>query len=92
MIPIEAVLARLSGLDAPMLESWIAREWVRPARQAGHLVFDEIDVARCRLILELRDELEVNDAAIPVVLQLLDQLHLTRRQLRRVAEALVEIR
>jgi len=89
---IESVLMRVSGLDSARLERWIAEGWVRPDRQGGILVFQEIDVARCRLILELREEMEVNDAAMPVVLGLLDRLHRTRRQLRRVAEALEEAR
>ena len=90
MISFEAVLLRVSGLDAAALESWIARGWVRPERRAGRPVFEEIDIARCRLILELHEELEVNEAAMPVVLNLLDQLHRTRRQLRGVVAALEE--
>lgn len=92
MIPFDAVLLRVSGLDAAALEAWIAHGWIRPERQAGRPVFQEIDIARCRLILELREELEVNEAAMPVVLNLLDQLHCTRRQLRRVVEALESAR
>ncbi|HEY8613001.1 MAG TPA: chaperone modulator CbpM [Roseomonas sp.] len=92
MISFEAVLLRVSGLDAARLEAWIAEGWVRPERQAGRPVFQEIDVARCRLILELHEELEVNEAAMPVVLGLLDRLHQTRRQLRRLAEALEQAR
>ena len=92
MIPFESVLTRVSGLDAPRLEAWIAEGWVRPARQEGRLLFEEIDIARCRLILELHEELEVNEAAMPVVLHLLDQLHQTRRQLRRLAQAIEETR
>ncbi|MFC7735324.1 chaperone modulator CbpM [Roseomonas sp. GCM10028921] len=88
MISFEAVLARVSGLDAARLEAWVGEGWVRPDRQAGRLLFQEIDVARCRLILELEEELEVGESAMPVVLGLLDQLHQTRRQLRRLAEAL----
>jgi chaperone modulatory protein CbpM len=92
MITFEAVLLRVSGLDAQHLEAWIARGWVRPDRRAPEgLVFEEIDVARCRLILEL-GQLEVSEAAMPVVLGLLDQLHQTRRQLRRLAEALESTR
>lgn len=92
MIGFDTVLLRVSGLDAARLEAWIAEGWVRPERRAGAYLFQEIDVARCRLILELHEELEVNEAAMPVVLGLLDQLHQTRRQLRRVVEALEQAR
>ncbi|MBP0444658.1 hypothetical protein J8J14_07670 [Roseomonas sp. SSH11] len=92
MITFEAVLLRVSGLDPARLEAWIAEGWVRPERHEGGYVFQEIDVARCRLILELHEDLEVNEAAMPVVLNLLDRLHQARRQLRRVAEALEQTR
>lgn len=87
MITLSTVVARV-GVDAGTLEVWVAQGWVRPRREAGAPVFEEIDVARARLIRELRDELEVNEAAIPVVLSLLDQLHATRAQVRRIAAAL----
>ncbi|TPG56935.1 hypothetical protein EAH89_12780 [Roseomonas nepalensis] len=92
MIGIEGVLVRVRGLGEAELRAWIEEGWVRPQRQGEELVFEEIDLARCRLILELREELEVNEAAMPVVLQLLDRLHATRRQLRRLAEALERAR
>ncbi|MBV8912872.1 MAG: hypothetical protein JOZ05_07530, partial [Acetobacteraceae bacterium] len=38
-------------------------------------------------ILDLQ-EMEVGEGAMPVVLSLLDQLHETRRQMRRLVEAL----
>ena len=88
MTGLETVLAQLQGLREAELQAWIAEGWVRPEQSGGRLLFQEIDIARCRLILELREELEVNEAAMPVVLRLLDQLHATRRQLRRLAEAL----
>jgi chaperone modulatory protein CbpM len=83
-----AVLARVRGLDVETLEVWIAQDWVRPRRQGGSPVFEEIDVARLRLILELRDEMAVGEPAIPVVLSLLDQLHATRGQLQQVINTL----
>ena len=88
MITLSAVVARVGGVDAGTLEIWVAQGWVRPLRQAGAPVFEEIDVARIQLIKDLRDELEVNEAAIPVVLSLLDQLHATRSQLRRTLSEL----
>lgn len=83
MISIAAVVQRVGGVDERTLELWVAQDWVRPRRQAGILVFEEIDVARVRLIVELRDELEVGEPALPVVLSLLDQLHAAQAELRR---------
>lgn len=88
MITVEVVLSRLPALDEATLRRWIAQDWVRPLRRGGEPVFAEIDVARLHLILDLRDSLEVEEATMPVVLSLLDQLHETRRQMRRLCEAL----
>lgn len=88
MITLAAVLERMPGLNADTLHVWIREDWVRPLRRGGEPVFEEVDVARVRLILELRDELDMGEAAIPVVLSLLDELHATRRDVRRLADVL----
>ena len=59
----------------------IVRDWIRPADPERHS-FDEEDIARIRLITVLSDELEVGDDAIPIILNLLDQLHALRKILR----------
>ena len=51
----------------------------RESGEAGP--FFEIDVARAQLIRDL-GELGVNDEGIPIVLDLIDQLHGLRRTLR----------
>ena len=88
MITLATVLSRVQGIDAATLEIWIEQDWLRPTRLQGAPVFEEIDIARLNLILELRDQLAVDEAAIPVVLSLLDQLHTTRARLQRLCEAL----
>jgi len=88
MIGIEVVVRRVSGLKRPDLERWIDNAWVRPDGLAGHYEFREIDVARVQLIKELRDEMEVNERALPVVLSLLDQLYDMRRRMRAFGDAL----
>lgn len=87
MIPLDEVLRLVAGLRAAELEAWIAEGWVRPERQAGAPVFAAVDVARVRLIVELREELEVGEGAMPVVLSLLDQLYAERARLRRLRDA-----
>ncbi len=88
MISFTAVLTRLPGLDAERLQLWITQEWVRPQLRNGEAVFQEIDIARLHLILDLQETMEVGEGAMPIVLSLLDQLHETRRQMRRLCEAL----
>ena len=61
---------------------------MRPDGEPGRYLFHEIDVARVKLILELREQMQVNEEALPVVLSLLDQLYEARRRMRRVCDAL----
>jgi chaperone modulatory protein CbpM len=91
MISIEILVTQLSGLQRPDLERWISNEWVRPDGHAGSYAFREIDVARVRLIQELRDEMRINEEALPVVLSLLDQLYDQRRRMRELGDALCRI-
>lgn len=88
MISFDLLLAEIGGLDRRDLQRWVTNKWVRPDEQAGHYVFREIDVARVHLIYELREELDVDEAALPVVLHLLDQLYELRRQMRALGDAI----
>lgn len=84
-------MAEAAGMPGKgVLEAWIAQGWLRPARVETTYVFAEIDVARARLIHDLAHELELGEAALPVVLSLLDQLYAARRQLRLVAGLVAE--
>src|SRR6267378_5236662 len=74
-------------LDAQVLETWIAAGWLAPRRRGETRDFSDIDVARVSLILDLR-KLGVNDEGIPVVLDLIDQVHGLRRMLRELLAAI----
>ncbi len=84
MITIEMLTRTVRGLDPEDLRRWIDNAWVRPDGGPGQYRFHEIDVARLRLIVELRDDLGGDEAALPVVLSSLDQLYETRRQMMRL--------
>jgi len=88
MITIEMVTRTVSGVQPEDLRRWIDNAWVRPDGGPGDYRFHDIDVARLRLIVELRDDLGVDEGALPVVLSLLDQLYETRRQMHRLATAI----
>jgi chaperone modulatory protein CbpM len=88
MIEFEALVREIEGLDAAELRQWIAEHWVRAEESERGFIFHEVDVARVRLIRELRHELAIDDEAIPVILQLLDQVYTLRRRLRRLCEAI----
>ena len=88
MISIGAVVRMIGGVKTAELRYWIEEGWIRPERDRGEYIFREIDVARARLIQELRRELAIDREAVPVVLNLLDQLYGMRRRLRAVNEAI----
>lgn len=90
MITRERLLAMIGDVQPAELERWVEEEWVRPERQAGELLFNDIDVARTRLLVELRDELRLDEEALPVVLSLLDQLYAARRRMRLLCRAIEE--
>jgi chaperone modulatory protein CbpM len=90
LISIDILIAQNSGLDRQDLERWILNEWVRPERQSGGFVFQEIDVARVKLIRELRQDLDLDEEALPVILSLMDQLYEMRRRFQALGDAIAE--
>lgn len=91
MTSFDVVMASIVGLDRDDLARWITNKWVRPDLEDGQYVFQDIDVARVHLIYELREDMDVNEAALPVVLSLLDQLYGLRRHLLKIDNAIGEI-
>jgi chaperone modulatory protein CbpM len=87
MMPLQDVLTRVGGLDEAELVAWIERRWVRAEAAPGGYLFREVDVARVRLILEIRRECAVDDEALELVLSLLDQVYRLRRQLKALSDA-----
>ncbi|MFO7757869.1 MAG: chaperone modulator CbpM [Roseovarius sp.] len=83
-----AVVARVARVNLPELRLWVRQGWLRPAQGEAGPVFDELDIARIRLLCDLRKEMSLPDDAVPVVLTLLDNLHQTRRELRTLTRAI----
>lgn len=84
---VPAVVALFSDLDEAELIVWVERGWVRPEVGEPDWVFQDIDVARVRLIHDLRRQMDVNDEAVPLILSLLDQVYDLRARLRAVLHA-----
>lgn len=81
------VVARVRRLNLRELRLWVREGWIRPAQGEEGPLFDDLDIARIRLVCDLRKEISLGPDAVPVVLSLLDQVHGLRRQLRGLADA-----
>jgi chaperone modulatory protein CbpM len=76
-----------ASLEVDTLDAWIEAGWLLPRSGEDNDRFSDIDIARAQLIRDLA-ELGVNDEGIPVVLDLVDQLHGLRRTLRDLVSAI----
>jgi chaperone modulatory protein CbpM len=77
----------LTGMEQETLDVWIEEEWLIPSGSSADLSFSDIDIARVRLIRELQVDFGVNDEAVGVILNLVDQLYGMRRTLRELRQA-----
>ena len=73
-----------SHLDAPTLNAWIEAEWLIPLSARRTFDFSDADLARVRLIRDLKADFGVNDEGISIILHLLDQLHGLRCLIRDI--------
>jgi chaperone modulatory protein CbpM len=73
-------------IDFHTLETWVEAGWLVPGHVEGRVHYSEVDLARAHLINDL-SSLGVNEAGVPIVLDLVDQLHGLRRALRDVLAA-----
>jgi chaperone modulatory protein CbpM len=92
MMRLTAVVALFADppdvLTEPELTAWVERGWIRPEPADGGPVFHDIDIARVRLIRDLRTAMRIEDETIPVILSLLDQVYDLRAGLHAVLRAI----
>jgi len=77
----------LSGLEHETLNAWLEEQWLIPSMSSAEASFSDIDLARARLIRDLKEDLGVNDEGVGVILNLIDQLHGMRRALIKLHHA-----
>ena len=90
MLTERDVVARVERLTVTRLRVWVAQGWVRPAGETA-LAFSEADIARAALICNLEDELGFAEEDVPVLLNLIDQIHGLRAELKGLLAALDEL-
>jgi chaperone modulatory protein CbpM len=70
-------------IDDATLEQWVEAGWLVHHGETSGQPFSDIDIARAHLIRDLQD-LGANDDGIPIILDLVDQLHGLRHLLREL--------
>jgi chaperone modulatory protein CbpM len=73
-------------IGSEWLATWVEAGWVIPQDKASQR-FSDIDMARAALIRDLID-LGINEEAVPVILDLIDQLHGMRSAMRNLMSAM----
>lgn len=84
------VLLAVPRLTPPRLTAFVAAGIVLPARTGSVVTFGRIDMARLELLCELVEEFDLDDDAIGLVINLVDQLHAARRDLSLLCAAVAE--
>ncbi len=90
MLTERDLVAKVEHLTVTRLRVWVTQGWIKPADAAGQ-AYSEADLARAALICNLEDELGFDEDDVPVLLNLIDQIHGLRAELRGLLEALDEL-
>lgn len=73
--------SRMCGPSCEEITHYIQEEWISPFEDNG---LDDEDVTRIRLIHELMEDLGINEEAVPVVLHLIDEIHVLQSRVKDV--------
>lgn len=90
MLSERDVVQRVRHLTVTRLRVWVAQGWIKPADEVAHS-FSEADLARAALICNLEDELGFAEEDVPVLLNLIDQIHGLRSELMGLLDAIEEL-
>jgi chaperone modulatory protein CbpM len=87
---LDELLRQHGRLTTMHVERWVARGLLRPTSGGDTWTFEQIDVARVRLLAELADDIGFDDEAVETIVGLVDQVHTLRGQLDLLARAIAE--
>ena len=90
MTSLDELLRLHGGLTTVHVERWVARGLLRPRDSGESWSFEQVDVARARLLAELGDDIGFDDETVETVVCLVDQVHTLRGQLDLLARAIAE--
>lgn len=84
----QEVVASIDEVTVRRLRRWVRQGWIVPSKASEGHRFDELDLARVRLVCQLQDELDLKEDTVPVVLSLIDQVYGLRRELKALTVAI----
>src|SRR5262245_65857608 len=90
MLTERDLLSRVERLTVTRLRVWVAQGWIKPAGAAAQN-YSEADLARAALICNLEDELGFDEEDVPALLNLIDQIHGLRAELKGLIDALEDL-
>ena len=90
MLTERDLLSRVQRLTVTRLRVWVAQGWIKPAGAAAQN-YSEADLARAALICNLEDELGFDEEDVPFLLNLIDQIHGLRAELKGLLDALEDL-
>jgi chaperone modulatory protein CbpM len=90
MLTERDVVARVRHLTVTRLRVWVSQGWIKP-QDEGAQSFSEADLARAVLICNLEDQLGFAEDDVPVLLNLIDQIHGLRAELKGLLDALDDL-
>lgn len=89
---LEEIISLVPDLNRADLERWIEEALIEAQQEAGSATLNDMQIARVRLICSLRYDMDVEEETLPVVLDLLDQLHDARARLFSLCQAVLSQR
>lgn len=90
MLSERDLVARVQRLTVTRLRVWVAQGLIKP-QDEGARNYSEADRARAALICNLEDELGFAEEDVPVLLNLIDQIHGLRAELKCLVNALEDL-
>lgn len=85
----DEIISSITALSHEDLQFWIHEELVRPSEYQGTFMFDDVECARVQLICTLHYDMDVETNTLPIVMDLIDEVHQHRRQLRKLGNAVL---
>lgn len=84
----DEVITTVTRLTRRQLIRFVEVDLVRPQQDESGTVYRRIDIARIELLCDLSDDLDLDEAALGIVISLIDQLHAARQDLAFMARAI----